>query len=107
MVLQSVIDSLNQVWNCGKFHVMDNSEAVEAGFSDIQPGDIVVHYNYWDDELSSSTDTDKLITWLYDDPSGGWTQVRSYLAKHGYIEVDEMDGSGSGLYYGATVFRKV
>ena len=102
--LQKLLDSLNKVWNCGDFSILNHTDD-ETGF-DLERNDIVIYYDYCSDGLSDG-DKDRLVEWLYDDPNGGLTRVKTFLAQHGYQEIADNDGSGGGLYYGATQFRMV
>lgn len=106
MDLKTVIDTLNQQWDCGSFNIMTHTEALDCGLDDLEPTDIVIYYDYCSDELSDD-DTNKLSEWLYDDYNGGWGAIHAYLASQGYGPVNDNDGSGGGLYYGAANFRKV
>lgn len=72
--------------------------------------DIIVSYDYCDDELSdkgpdgewNSSDAAKWYSWYEKVLTPG---IYNIMSKLGYDEVDEMDGSGGGLFYGVTQFR--
>ena len=76
----------------------------ESGF-DVQPGDIVIYYDYMDDEMDES-EIPNFQLWLYDNPDGCWCSINRWMIKNGYRSVDINDGSGGGLYYGINVYRK-
>ena len=68
---------------------------------DIKEGDICINYDFWSDELSESEES----TWFdwYDDvlhPS-----IHSIINKFDYKIIEDMDGSGGGLFYGVYVIR--
>lgn len=103
--IDSLLEQVNSVWSCGRFELIEDEEGRQVGFEEVLDDDIVIYYDYADDELGRE-ETNKLVNWLYDDPKGGWLLMKSFLRSKGYVEVDEHDGSGNGLYYGATLFRK-
>jgi len=104
--LQELLKVINAEYDCGEFDVMSLDEARDAVEGvDVKDGDIVIHYDYCSDELNDA-EKNKLCDWLYNSSIGGWTAIRDLLSNQGYDEVDECDGSGGGLYYGLTVFRK-
>ena len=107
MSLQDVVNHLNNQWLCGNFEIMSHADAADISFENsIQTDDIIVSYDYCDDELDPAN-INHLVQWLYDDPNGGWNAVRNYLSQQGFAEIEDQDGSGNGLYYGAALFRKI
>lgn len=107
--LNSVLAEVNKVYSAtgGGFTHFTNPDDIECcGFIESAQGDdIVIHYDYCADDLSEA-DEDKLREWLYGSTTG-WGQIYSVLKKHGYRMIEDNDGSGDGLYYGAELFRKV
>ena len=101
--IKEVCAELSDVFECGDFSVMDEEMIEGCGFSDIKESDIGIYYNYCTDELSDS-ESDKLNKWLYDD---GWEIIREWMRVNGYVEIEDNDGSGGGLYYGGTLYRKI
>jgi hypothetical protein len=106
MTIQQLCTELNKVFTCGTFEVMDSDMCDQAGFNDAEPEDIGIYYDYISDELSEP-EKDKLVTWLYDDPNGGHEVIKSWMSSNGYELINEIDGSGDGMYYGGTLYRKV
>ena len=110
MSINELIDKLNGVWKvdgCNGFSVIDKDQYECYGFEgeneDDMSGCIGIDYDYCSDEMDNS---DELISWLYDDVDGGWMSIRKWMSDNGYEEIDCNDGSGNGLFYGGTLFRK-
>lgn len=90
----------------GNFSILTKEEAMD-NFPEYQEGDVAFYYNYNDDELREVQAYDKqniLIDYLYDE---AWLTISEYMQDKGYEEVENIDGSGNGLYYGMVVFRKI
>jgi len=75
----------------------------QESFDEAIEGDLVINYDYWTDELQGDSDCEKWLEW-YDDVL--FSKIDELMSELGYNEVDSMDGSGGGLYYGAKLFRK-
>jgi hypothetical protein len=67
-----------------------------------EPQFIIVGYDWMDDDLTEE-ETEKADA----DCERGWSSIHQCLQTLGYDAVDDVDGSGGGLYYGATLFKKV
>jgi hypothetical protein len=98
------LDKLNAYPTLGNSSVFVNS-GQEFGFEvEVLPDDVTIYNDFCDDDLRGDDDAvNKFRTWytetLYD-------QLVEYMAKLGYTFIDENDGSGGGLHYGAMLFRK-
>lgn len=96
----------------GLYLVTDEAHMKDYFQDDVQPGDLVVGFDYWTDELKGNnreeyagSECEDFVNWI--DSTlwrGAYHQI---MAKFGYQEVDDRDGSGGGLYYGASLFRKL
>ena len=77
----------------------------------VEPGDLVISFDYWTDELKGNnrdeypgSECEDFVNWINSTLWRGAFHI--VMAKFGYEEVAEHDGSGGGLYYGASLFRK-
>ena len=93
------------VWSkCGSVKVWDNDKD-QCGFEELKDDDVVIYYDWSDDELSDD-ESNEFTDWLYNQPNF-FHQLHTEMSKLGYVGVFDNDGSGSGLYYGCEVFRKI
>jgi hypothetical protein len=87
----------------GSFSVLDFDDAVDT-FPDLRPDDVVIYHDYCTDDIRHSKKEEVFIGWL----DATLYVVDSFMTGQGYtVKIDQLDGSGGGLWYGATVYRKV
>ena len=96
--LQQLIDVLNRGFKTGDVQIMDLNDSNFADFGCL-PDDIIIYVDFNDE----------------DEPAEGLTlreyeraleMTDQFMLSNGYEEVVEHDGSGGGLYYGFSAYRK-
>ena len=100
MQIQDFMDIINNESTTGSvgFH----AELDECGFSEpYLPTDIAIFYDYCTDDMDEPT-------W---DAWDNWYQhmlarLADFMDANGWEAIDENDGSGGGLYYGAILYRQ-
>lgn len=111
MTVQECVNYLNQLKDSkygSGFDVYDYvamGNPLEGHDVTIDPskGDLIIGYDYSDDECVDKTEANRLSDWIY---NFAWPTLNRCLAENGCKEVYDCDGSGGGLYYGLTVFKK-
>ena len=108
-VLNTLINIINthpKYSKLGSFELVTDQDMIEKclGYT-TNSGDIVIGYDYGDDELPVN-DVNPFVDWLYKERSGAWGQINRLMKEQGYHIADDQDGSGGGLYYGVTLFKK-
>jgi hypothetical protein len=98
------LDQLNSYPTLGNTNVFVNS-GQEFGFeSEVLPDDVVIYNDFMDDDLRGDIDAvNKFCTWYNETLV---SQLVDHMAKLDYVLVEDCDGSGGGLHYGAMLFRK-
>jgi hypothetical protein len=78
----------------------------EAGFDNAQPDDVAVYSDHGDSHDPShlgSKDFSAFNLHMGDQKAA----IARHMAQKGYHSVEDNDGSGGGLHYGATLYRKM
>ncbi len=78
----------------------------EAGFESAQPDDVAVYSDHGDSHDPShlgSKDFSAFAQHMGDQKAA----IDRHMAQKGYHSVEDNDGSGGGLHYGATLYRKM
>ena len=97
----------NGVWLEGDLQTIK-----DHGFEEAEECDVVIHYDYMTDELDGGycdkenyggSECEKWLEWY---SNKLFSEIYELMSELGYEEVDEMDGSGGGMYYGQILFRK-
>ena len=96
----------------GLYLVTEEPHMRDYFHDEVQPGDLVLGFDYWTDELKghgrdeeyAGSECEDFIKWIHSTIWNG--ALNQIMWQFGYEEVDCHDGSGGGLYYGATLFRK-
>jgi hypothetical protein len=105
--VNELLVSLNS-WNkFGSVEVSDHDD-IRENFDEsdivLVDSDIVIHYDWMDDDMSSD-EKNRFQGWLW---NGFFNRLESEMNKLGYVNMNvDMDGSGNGLYYGLEVYRKI
>ena len=102
MDINTLLNELNVFSQIGSVSLVEDENRNNCGFDDVKDGDLMVYYDWMDDGLSED-DVKKFQEWYYDE---FFTNLSTEMSKLGYSEVDEVCGSGGGLYYGVVLFRK-
>ena len=100
--IELALPTINQYPQYGTIEFVDHEQVGET-FGPLQDDDLVVYYDFMDDECESQDEVDNLAGWYHDELP---QQLVVLLDRFGYRFLSDMDGSGGGLYYGAIVFRK-
>jgi hypothetical protein len=104
--LKGVTTKLNQLIN--RYPEHGSIEALDPlnqdyGFDvQVKPDDIVIFCDFNDDAIDAEDGRNELAEWYYDVVHQNIDKQMRIL---GYQAIADNDGSGGGLYYGATLFR--
>lgn len=103
--IQEILNSMvNRYPECGGIEAHDPLSQ-EYGFDVApQPTDVVIFVDFDDDNVESEGERNALAEWYNDTLH---TNIERQMRMFGYQAIAGNDGSGGGLYYGATLFRKV
>lgn len=88
--------------NLGDTTVLDHDEA-KGSVDDLQEDDVVIYYDYCTDYIAE-TEAIKFRHWHFEEQT---TLINNFMTDLGYELINELDGSGDGLYYGILQYRKV
>ena len=109
--LGKFLNHYNYYPKLGNLSVITHDEASLGDEADLAPSDIVVYYDFSDEELwGKKEESDKFVSWMLGDnckTNGVLEAIEIYMKHYGYNLFYEQDGSGNGLYYGILQFRKV
>lgn len=96
--VQSLIDNLNQGFQTGKVSLSNFSDSNYSDFG-CEPDDIIIDVDFNDEEEPSEMQA-------LDEYERALELTDNFMHLNGYTTVADMDGSGGGLYYGFTAYRK-
>lgn len=102
MSIQAAVKRLNKYPQFGTVKVLDLS-INDHGLPDVQPGDVAIYADFMDDDCPSKDVVNELSAWYYDELP---REINQLMAGLGFKHIYEDDGSGGGLYYGTTQYRK-
>ena len=96
--LQAIFDRINLL-STEFGHYMDegDNKKQELGPDGVLDDDIIMCYDFTDDDVGY-----EVVTKHMDQAD---KEIEAFLFSIGYEFVDNMDGSGNGLYYGTSVYR--
>lgn len=97
MLLQSFLDNLNQGFKCGSIEIAPYSQV--DGFDKVLPTDTIIYVDF-------IADDEPVEGLAWDEYEKALELTDSFMHHSGYSQVTECDGSGGGLYYGFTAYRK-
>ena len=105
--VSSLVNALNLKYaDLGRFDIPTNDPVWASYYSEdegVKPGDIVIAFDYCTDDIRHTDKEKQFCNWI----SQMHGVVTTVMLVHGYRNVNDHDGSGGGLYYGHTVFRKI
>jgi hypothetical protein len=101
LIMSKVV--VNRYSDLGQIHVMDPLDD-EYGF-DVKPrsDDIVIYTDFNDCDLTEEEEREQLADWYYNTLH---YSIEKQMKMFGYQAIAGHDGSSTGLYCGATLFRK-
>lgn len=99
MYITDFMDVVNNETKTGSISFVTDID--ECSFSEPHlPTDVAIFYDYCTDEIADSA-FDSWNEWYMN----MFDRLYQVMDVNGYKHVDENDGSGGGLYYGAILFR--
>ncbi len=99
--VKSLIDTLNKGYQCGNISLIDYSESNFDEYG-CEPDDIIIYGDF-----SDSDDDQVGREQPFDEYDSACTRTHNFMLDNGYEQVAESDGSGGGLFYGFTAYRKI
>lgn len=99
--VSDLIKSLNIFPQHGRIDIIDPN-VEDVGIKSLAPGDIVVAPDFMDDDCESEDERNKLAKWYYDDLP---REIDYRMRSLGYTLIEDIDGSGGGLYYATSHYR--
>jgi len=109
-IIKTFLDGLNVSWSDfgNGFYIEVDDENRKGMWEDVGVDDVVIGYDFMDDDVSDKDRVNEFNDWLFGKGKlGVFGDLEWYMNKIGYEMVYEYDGSGSGLYYGCEIFRKI
>lgn len=99
MYITDFMDVINNENKTGSISFLEDFS--DAAFSKPHlPTDVAIFYDYCTDDMDES-DWDEWDNWY----QHMFTRLHDVMDVNGYEAIDETDGSGGGLYYGAILYR--
>lgn len=99
MYITDFMDVINNENKTGSISMVGDID--ECSFSEPHlPTDIAIFYDYCTDDMDEST-WEAWNNWY----QHMFTRLHDVMDVNGYEAIDDNDGSGGGLYYGAILYR--
>lgn len=102
--LNKFLELINTYTNLGNITVLDLEQA-RSSHADVRDTDICIFYDFSTDEASDD-EQERFVAWLWGQDGNIINQITQYMKYSGYYMIEDVDGSGGGLYYGSLQFRK-
>lgn len=102
--IQTIMSKIvNRYPELGNIEVMGPLDQ-DYGFDvQVDPDDVVIFADFTDESLTDDDSINEFAEWYYDRL---FEQISQQMRMLGYQAIAENDGSGGGLYYGATLYRR-
>jgi hypothetical protein len=98
--IKSYLNTLNVFKEYGSIELVPHTD--NPGFEQLLPDDVVIYADFMSDDCPDNATVDRLSHW-YNDLL--FARIDHFMNKLGYKIVEDIDGSGGGLYYGAVQYR--
>ena len=97
--LQSLLDNLNQGYQCGGIEIMPYEPETFDDFT-LLPTDITIYYDF-------VADDEPVEDQAFNEYESALELTNQLMAQNDWQLINELDGSGGGLYYGSSTYRKI